>query len=474
MTSEKNVPGTTPAPKGTPVSTPDPYETQSSYDAEIPVNLRSQRLRRQPAPAPEPAPTESAEPHPVVDETDTEAFDEVEAGYADPYAVGQDALAANEEPAPLAEVGYAGRRFEREGNDIDNSPATWGWRGRVNAAAGMKMAPKPDSAEVRFRQSVTRIQQTLPGCMVVSVISLKGDAGKTSTTIALANTFGRHRGHGVVAWDANESTGSLGDRAARTTDPELGPWDVLENAHALASSDAVSGELGRYLRLQPTHDEVLAADISTTRDRGIGWDECAAIMAVLRRHRNLIFVDTGNNPVAPNWLWAVQHSNLLVVPLPLRRDMAKMALQMLEGIADRGYGHLVRSAIILTVVTPGSDPSLEADIEEEFGRLGVTNIIRVPYEPSFATGERIVYDRLLPSTTEAYTNVAAEIADSLAASAIGRAAEYADAYAPEQIRRPPEAPRRAPAPRVAAYREFDPERYREPIPEPTSPKGRLR
>ncbi|MFI5436174.1 hypothetical protein ACHMZP_30715 [Rhodococcus baikonurensis] len=210
------------------MSTPDPYEAQSNYDAEIPVNLRSQRLRRQPVPDPEPAPSESVEPDPVVDEADTEAFDEVEAGYADPYAVGQDALAANEEPAPLAEVGYAGRRFEREGNDIDNSPATWGWRGRVNAAAGMKMAPKPDSAEVRFRQSITRIQQTLPGCMVVSVISLKGDAGKTSTTIALANTFGRHRGHGVVAWDANESTGSLGDRAARTTDPELGPWDVLE------------------------------------------------------------------------------------------------------------------------------------------------------------------------------------------------------------------------------------------------------
>lgn len=105
---------------------------------------------------------------------------------------------------------------------------------------------------------------------------------------------------------------------------------------------------------------------------------------------------------------------------------------------------------------------------------GVTNIIRVPYEPSFATGERIVYDRLLPSTTEAYTNVAAEIADSLAASVYGRAAEYADAYAPEQIRRPPEAPRRAPTPRVAAYREFDPERYREPTPEPISPKGRLR
>ncbi len=101
----------------------------------------------------------------------------------------------------------------------------------------MKMAPKPDSAEVRFRQSVTRVQQPLPGCMVVSVISLKGDAGKTSTTLTLANTFGSHR-HGVVAWDANQSTGTLGDRAANPTDPDVGPWDVLENARDLTSAGA--------------------------------------------------------------------------------------------------------------------------------------------------------------------------------------------------------------------------------------------
>ncbi|WP_182262034.1 ParA family protein [Rhodococcus sp. UFZ-B548] len=455
------------------MSTPNPYERQSTYEAEIPVNLRNQRLRRPPAPEPEATPVEtvdeSADLDTAVDETDTEAFDETEPGYADPYAVGQDALAEIDDP----EIVY--RRFERDTAAIDAGPAKWGWRGRVNAAAGLRMAPKPDSAEVRFRQSVTRVQQSLPGCMVVTVIGLKGDAGKTSTTLTLANTFGTHRGRGVVAWDANESTGTLGDRAARTTDPELGPWDVLERAHDLTSAGAVSGELGRYLRLQPTHDEVLAADNSPSLERGIGWDECAAIMAVLRRHRDLIFIDTGNEPVAANWQWAVQHSNLLVVPLPLRLDDTKLALRMFKGIIARGFGHLVSSAIVLTVVTPGSDATLEPELVEALARLGLPaeNIIRVPYEPSFATGERIVYDRLLPSTIEAYTNVAAEIADALAASVYGRAAEYADAYAPEQIRRPPEAPRRAPAPRVAAYRDFDPERYREPTPEPTSPKGRL-
>ncbi|WCT06207.1 MinD/ParA family ATP-binding protein [Rhodococcus qingshengii] len=448
------------------MSTPDPYETQSTYDAEIPVNLRSQRLRRQPAP--DPVSVEEAEPDTAADETDTESFEEADAGYADPYEVGQDALAEIDDP----EIDFRG--FERDTHAIDTGPATWGWRGRVNAAAGLRMAPKPDSAEVRFRQSVTRVQQSLPGCMVVSVIGLKGDAGKTSTTLTLANTFGTHRGRGVVAWDANESTGTLGARAARTTEPELGPWDVLERAHDLTSAGAVSGELGRYLRLQPTHDEVLAADNSSSVERGIGWDECAAIMAVLRRHRDLIFIDTGNEPVAASWRWAVQHSNLLVIPLPLRRDTALLSLEMLDTITASGFGHLVRSAFILTVMTPGSDAKLEAELVERLGKRGVpaSNVIRVPYEPAFTSGERILYDRLLPSTIEAYTNVAAEIADALAASVYGRAPEYVEPYIPEHFHRP-DPPRIAAPPRRSPYRDTDPERYREPI-QHTPPKGRLK
>ncbi|WP_141216551.1 MULTISPECIES: ParA family protein [unclassified Rhodococcus (in: high G+C Gram-positive bacteria)] len=434
------------------MSIPDPYsEHRENYEAETAVDLRKQRLRRQSDPNPEPA---------VVDEdTDgehdagTDAFDDgdVNEVFADPYQVGQDALAANEEPAIDIPAEYGGRDFDSETAELDNRPALWGLRGRVNAALGLTRPPLPESAEARFRQSVRRVQQPLPGCMVVSVIGLKGDAGKTSTTTALANTFGTHRGRGVVAWDACENSGTLGHRAHRTTDPELGPWDILENARALASADAVSGTLGHYLRLQPTHDEVLASDSSTSRQSGIGWDECAALMAVLRRHRDLIIVDTGNNATASNWQWAVQHSDILVIPLPLRRDMAILTMNMLDGIIARGYEHLVRSALILTVVLPGDKDSvdtalrLEGWLEKEFEAIGgVGRIMRVPYEPKFASGERIRYQELGQATVEAYTNVAAEIADRLADRAYERTAEYADAYAPQEFTRPSQAERRPP------------------------------
>ena len=426
------------------MSIPDPYnEHRENYEAETAVDLRRQRLRRQPAP--DPVVDESTD-HDRDDDTTGLADDEV---FADPYEVGQDALAANEELDIDVPAEYGGRDFDSAPTDLDNRPAIWGMRGRVNAALGLTRPPLPDSAEARYRQSVRRVQQPLPGCMVVSVIGLKGDAGKTSTTTALANTFGTHRGRGVVAWDACENSGTLGDRADRSTDPELGPWDILENARALASADAVSGTLGHYLRLQPTHDEVLASDSSTSRQSGIGWDECAALMAVLRRHRDLIIVDTGNNATASNWQWAVQHSDMLVIPLPLRRDMAILTMNMLDGIIARGYEHLVRSALVLTVVLPGDKDSvdaalrLEGKLEQEFAALGgVGRIMRVPYEPKFASGERIHYHELGQATVEAYTNVAAEIADRLADRAYERAAEYADAFAPQEFTRPSQAERR--------------------------------
>jgi hypothetical protein len=105
----------------------------------------------------------------------------------------------------------------------------------------------------------------------------------------------------------------------------------------------------------------------------------------------------------------------------------------------------------LTVVLPGDKNSvdtavrLEGKLEKEFEAIGgVGRIMRVPYEPKFASGERIHYHELNQATVEAYTNVAAEIADRLADRAYERAAEYADAYAPQEFTRPSQAERRPP------------------------------
>ncbi|MBY6412866.1 ParA family protein [Rhodococcus sp. BP-252] len=409
-----------------PARSADDHEVNpvADYQAESAVNLRSQRLRR---------------PDPQPDETDTASADSDLA--PDPYGVGQDALAAIDAPEVDPDALYRARMFDRVEEDLTAEPATWGLRGRVNAAFGAHMRPKPNTPEVRFRQSVHTVQQPLPGCSVVSVMNPKGGAGKTPTALMLGATFGTHRGQGVAVWDASESTGSLGDRAARTTDPELTVWDLLEHAGELASTSAVSGSLNAFLRRQPTMDDILAADNSTTQSRSIGWDECAAVMAVLRRHRDLIVVDTGNNPLADNWQWAVQHSDVLVVPLPLRMDIAKQVYLMLDGIAARGYGHLLASTVVVTCMTPDSSPELSQVIFDDLSDLGIApgNFVEAPYEPALARGGRIVYKDLPAATIEGYTNVTALVADALGDARRAAAFEYTDPHSPESLHRhPPE------------------------------------
>lgn len=333
----------------------------------------------------------------------------------DPYGVGVDALAAAEGQSvrALAPTTH-GSLFDEATSPALTQPAQWGWRGRINAALGTKMAPKQDSTETGYRAAIEAIQRTLPGSGVVTVVNTKGGAGKTSTAIALGATLGKHRGRGVVAVDMSESGGTLGIRAARTTDIERTTWDVLGDASRLVSAEAEAGELASYLRLQPTHDEILAGDTDASYDGILGKNECAALGAVLRRHRDLLIIDTATTPQAEAWQWAVHNADVLVVPLPMRRDMAQHAYAMLDGLVKRGLDHLVRTAIVLLCATPESDPSLESVIVDEFDALGVQTYVRVPFEPVFASGERITLETLSQTSIIAWTNVAAMVTDALA------------------------------------------------------------
>lgn len=387
----------------------------ADYNHEPTIDPRRLRLRpNRPAVDPEPTP-------------ELEADD-----IADPYGVGVEALVAVDEPVTPAAAPSTRHSalFDEAASPALSQPAQWGWRGRINAALGTKLAPKSESAETGHRAAVEAIQRTLPGSGTVAVVNTKGGAGKTPTTIALSAMLGKHRGRGVVAVDMSEAGGTLGIRAARTAPIERTVWDVLDNASRLVSADVEAGELAAYLRLQPTHDEILAGDTDSSYDNMIGENECAALGAVLRRHRDLLIIDTATTPQAGAWQWTVRHADLLVVPLPMRRDMAQHAYAMLDGLRKRGLEHLVRSAIVLLCATPGSDPNLETAIVEEFDALGVQTYVRLPFEPVFATGERITLEALSQDSIIAWTNVAALVTDALADAIVERQAGYQQHWAP--------------------------------------------
>ncbi len=374
------------------------------YGRETPVNLRSQRLRRA---------TGEAAPDMQTDEA--AAADTEEA--ADPYGVGQEALAAAEQSPAEDAAPAAPRLFADDAAPIEVGPARWGWRGRVNAATGMGLRAQPDEQAARQaeRETARAIGASSPG--IVTIASPKGGSGKTPTALMLAAAFGTHR-RGVVAWDASESPGTLADRAIEQAPSSIA--DVLGAAGRLASGQASAAELAAFLRPQPAGHEVLGTALDGSQEHmEIGADECAAVMAVLRRHRDLMVIDTGTNSYAPAWRWAVTHADQLIVPVPLRVDAAKAAYWMLWRLRSEGYDELVATARVLFIAAPGDDSSLERRIYDQLTSVGASRFSRVPYDPLLASGGRVGFEQVAAATRRAYTDLAGRVAGDLAIRAGG-------------------------------------------------------
>ena len=61
------------------------------------------------------------------------------------------------------------------------------------------------------------IQKDFSGPVTIAFINPKGGAAKTTGVLAAGYTFGTVRGGGVVAWDNNETRGTLGIRGSRSS-----------------------------------------------------------------------------------------------------------------------------------------------------------------------------------------------------------------------------------------------------------------
>ncbi|MFE3105337.1 MinD/ParA family ATP-binding protein [Nocardia tengchongensis] len=404
----------------------DAAGTRADYSAEQPVNLREQKLR--------PITTDAGTPQMRLRSGSRPPTGASQ--IRDTYKVGVDNLTAPglsaAERETLREEQL--RRLLSTAPGVETDPASWGWRGKANAVGG-RFKPRRD--EVDFRMAIESIRQPLPGTPVIAVVGPKGGVGRTPTTLMLSALFGRHRGHGVVAWDNSETRGTLAARAATAPKALRTTWDVLAHAEALCSATVVASALGRFLIAQPTGDEVLASDQSSKRREMIGAEECAAILAVLRRHRTMIIVDTPANDRSAAFVWSIEHATQLVIPLTYRRDAAHMLLRTLDGLAARGHTALVRDAVVVLAEGTG-DPAARQAVHAALARAEITRITSVPYDHDLASGERIVLSRLSEPTVRAWTRVAAVVADGIAEALTSTDAPLQTPWVPQSRTTPTE------------------------------------
>ncbi|MGE2772601.1 hypothetical protein ACQGAO_30745 [Rhodococcus sp. 1.20] len=238
------------------------FSRQHSADAGSPVEVtvqeagRSRQLTVAPdgkvaqslptGPIPAPADTPQTRPDPHVDEPVTMAVtplgDSPPAGgvdtHARPVPAARTPTSTSVLAAPEITAGF-------------HEPARAGLRGRLNTLLNLRIAPKPESAEMRHRAAIASITGPLPGFSIVTIANPKGGVGKTPLAVGLNAIIAEHRGAATtVCVDVADVGGSLADRVS------IPPRDGHDVLALIAAETAAPGSirpsaLSQYLTRQP-------------------------------------------------------------------------------------------------------------------------------------------------------------------------------------------------------------------------------
>ncbi|PTA42435.1 chromosome partitioning protein [Micromonospora sp. RP3T] len=306
---------------------------------------------------------------------------------------------------PTAED-FARRRQVRPVDPV----ATMGVRAVVNRIGLVRLAPGRHEQEMK--RDIEMVRRNFGGLRQVTVVNPKGGAGKTVAILLLAMTFGQKRGGYVLAWDNNETQGTLGMRAqqdfhARTV------RDMLRDLGQFQGAQGRVGDLSQYVRSQGEGMfDVLASDESATGGEMLTAAAFAEIRDVVSRFYKLIFVDTGNNVRAQNWQAAMDATDQLVVTMSARNDSAETAARMLDHLEQSGRQRLVRQAVTVVSMPPSRKEIDLPAIQAHFAAR-TRAVLLAPYERLIDTGEPLRYGQLSAATRDAWLKIAASVAEGL-------------------------------------------------------------
>lgn len=331
------------------------------------------------------------------------------------------AVAPQQAAAPVAPAAPT-RRSLRETTflvpDTTTEPAGRGWRAALN---NLGLRIPPSMAELAEREDVRMVSQHWPGPRTVAVVNRKGGANKTPTVALLSAVLARHGGGPVLAWDNNESQGTL---AWRT---EQGPHtasvlDLVDASTRLLSPETSTADLAHFVHHQPADKyDVLRSDGNDEGDHEVTAEEVDIAHQVASRFYRMIIMDSGNTARSANWRRMIDHTDQLVVPVTAMEDRAEAALLTLQTLEARG-GHdaeLARGAVVIVSESTDAGRGLGGDalknaraeaqrIADGFTPL-VRAVVRVPYDPALVRG-LIRYDGLRPGTRRAWLAAAAAVA----------------------------------------------------------------
>ncbi|MFC6256991.1 AAA family ATPase, partial [Kocuria oceani] len=311
----------------------------------------------------------------------------------------------------------AGSRRESLPSFVDrpevDAPAQRGWRGALNQL-GLSLVPS--AAELSQRQDEAVVSAHWAGPRTIAVLNPKGGAGKTPTVICLAAVFARLSGGGVLAWDNNNSLGSLG---WRTFDAghEACVVDLLGRTEHFMTSDARVGDLSGYVHHQPAdrYDVLRSDDRSGDQERHmVTGDEVDRLHAVAAKYYRAIVMDSGNTERGANWQAMIRHADQVVIPVKSVDDAAEGASRVLAALhtGDTHAQELARNAVMVVLCCePGHQKTKAKELATEFAPYARA-VVTVPYDRALVEG-RVRFSAMTPATRRAWLRAGAAVREGL-------------------------------------------------------------
>jgi MinD-like ATPase involved in chromosome partitioning or flagellar assembly len=330
----------------------------------------------------------------------------------------QAAAVVSPEPEPSTEAPIEQSATRREARQSflaqqrEVEKASSGWRG---ALASLGLRVEPSKEELAYRGDLHAVSQHWPGPRTISVVNGKGGAGKTPTTVLLSAVFARHGGGAVLAWDNNQTRGTLGWRT------EQGPHDatlleLLPQTQRLLSTSAQTADLAHYVHHQTRDrfDVLRSKPVALAKEQRITSSDVDALHSVAAKYYRLIIIDSGNDESDPMWLRMIDHTDQLVIATTTRDDHAEAGALLLEALHDRDARSAQLASQAVTVVNQSDPKASAADIARVTrGYRDLTReVVTIPHDPAMVDG-LLRHDALRSTTQQAWLHAAAAVARGL-------------------------------------------------------------
>lgn len=284
-----------------------------------------------------------------------------------------------------------------------------GWRKVLHQSTLGAINPGENPGDVRERAITYRLNTPVASHHLITVFTIKGGAGKSTTTLGLGSAFADARNDRVLAIDANPDKGVLGQRLNTIvpTDQDSTIYDLLASGQYARYSDVRAHTLEADTGLQ-----VVASHADPARSEALTGDQYRQATQMISAHFQVILSDCGTGITHDAMRGVLGATDSLIIPTLLSEDSLDHADFVLNWLDAHSMRNVSGRAIVVINQSSGRrKPTADEQRVITYFQSRVRAVVAVPFDPHLAEGGRFYWDRLQPKTVAAYREMASLVAD---------------------------------------------------------------